>query len=75
MLFLSIISNGVFIEFFVFIKNIAGKPSGPAAEFMFNFPIAFTISSSLISMSAKSPSCTSLNNSLVTFVILAPLLN
>ena len=46
-LFLSISANGVFMYSLVFMRNIAGMPSGRAAEFFFRFQITFNISSSL----------------------------
>ncbi|CAL4191777.1 unnamed protein product [Meganyctiphanes norvegica] len=73
-LFLSINFRGVAIESLVFIKKIAGIPSGPADEFIFKSPIAFIISSN-ISMSVKSPSSVLLNVSLSTFGILLLILN
>ena len=53
------------MESLVFIKKIAGMPSGPAAEFFFSLSIALAISTSLNSMSIRSPSSMSFNSSSV----------
>ena len=53
-LFLRISANGAFMYSLVFMRNIAGMPSGPAAEFFFRFRIAFDISSSLNNISDMS---------------------
>ena len=67
-LFLRINANGDFIYSLVFLRNIAGMPSGPAAEFFFRFQIAFDMSSSLNIISARSSSSILFISSCVAFI-------
>jgi len=74
MLFLSISLSGAFIAVLVFMRNMAGTPSGPAAAFLFSLSMASEMFSSFISISSRSPSFISLISSFVAFAPL-PLLN
>merc|ERR1712240_268582 len=52
----------------IFMRNIAGMPSGPAAEFFFRFWIAFDIYSLLNIISDMSSSSILFNSSFVAFI-------